>query len=360
MGNLFKLLLILLKLPLAGLLWLAVSLRHALYACQILKQHEVEIPAVCVGNLAVGGTGKTPHAQMLAQLLSDEGVQVAVLSRGYGRKSRGFLYVQAASEARRVGDEPLQIKRRFPDVTVAVCKNRVLGVKKIVADNPKVKVVILDDAFQHRRLKAGLSMVLTAYDNLVTKDYMLPLGRLRDAASQLSRAEMVIVTKCPQNLKPIDFNVLEKNLKIRPYQHLYFTTYAYGSMVSMATGEPVAALGAGCGVIALAGIANPQPFFDRLKLRYAPLQTIRLPDHHRFTARDVRRIEKALRQQPNSVIVTTEKDAMRLADASIPHELKSKIYYQPVDVQFLNNGQKSFIQKTLSYVRENKRIGHLY
>lgn len=360
MGKLLHGLAILLKLPLAGLLWLAVSVRHALYACQILKQHEVKIPVVCVGNLTVGGTGKTPHAQMLVQLLGSEGVEVAVLSRGYRRKSSGFLYVEKASTACSVGDEPLQIKRRFPEVTVAVCKDRVLGVKKIVKDNPKVKVVILDDAFQYRRLKAGLSMVLTTCDNLATKDCMLPLGRLRDAASQLARAEMVIVTKCPQNLKPIDFNVLEKNLKIRPYQHLYFTTYAYGGMVRMDTGEPAPALNANSGVVALAGIANPQPFFDLLKARYTPVQTIRLPDHHRFTARDVKLLEKAMQQQPDSVIVTTEKDAMRLADANIPHELKRKIYYQPIDVQFLNNGQKSFIQKTLSYVRENKRIGHLY
>jgi tetraacyldisaccharide 4'-kinase len=358
-GKLFQLLLILLKLPLAGLLWLIVSVRHALYACHIFRQHEVKVPVVCVGNLAVGGTGKTPHVQMLTQLLSDEGLTVAVLSRGYGRKSRGFRYVEKASAAREAGDEPLQIKRRFPNVVVAVCEDRVLGVKKIMADSPKVNVVILDDAFQHRRLKAGLSIVLTTCDNLVTKDYMLPLGRLRDAASQLSRAEMVIVTKCPQSLKPIDFNVLEKNLKIRPYQHLYFTAYAYGSMVRMDTGEPVAALNAES-VIALAGVANPQPFFDLLRERYSPVQTICLPDHHRFTARDVKQLEKAVQRQPGSVVVTTEKDAMRLADVAIPCELKSKIYYQPLDVQFLNNGQKSFIQKTLSYVRENKRISHLY
>jgi tetraacyldisaccharide 4'-kinase len=358
-GKLFWLPLILLKLPLAGLLWLAVSVRHALYACKILKQYEVKTPVICVGNVTVGGTGKTPHVQMLVQLLSSEGVKVAVLSRGYRRKTKGFRYVESANAACEVGDEPLQIKRRFPEVTVAVCKDRLLGVKKIVEDNSEVKVVILDDAFQHRRLKAGLSIVLTTYDNLATKDYMLPLGRLRDVVSQLPRAEMVIVTKCPQNLKPIDFNLLEKELKVRTYQRLYFTTYTYGSVMHMDGGEPVAALSAKS-VIALAGIANPQPFFDLLKARYTLAQTLRFPDHHCFSARDVRLLENALQRHPDSVVVTTEKDAMRLADAAISDELKRRIYYQPIDVQFLNNGLKSFIQKTLSYVRENKRIGHLY
>jgi tetraacyldisaccharide 4'-kinase len=353
------LLLVLLKLPLAGLFWFAVSVRHRLYACKILRQREVKIPVVCVGNLTVGGTGKTPHVQMLVQLLSDEGVKAAVLSRGYRRKSSGFLYVETTSAARDVGDEPLQVKRRFPEATVAVCNDRVRGAKKIIEDNPEVKAIILDDGFQHRRLKAGLSIVLTTYDNLVTKDYMLPLGRLRDTVSRLYHAEMVVVTKCPPNLKPIDFNVLEKDLKIRPYQRLYFTTCACGDMVRMDTGEPAAALNAKS-VIALAGIANPQPFFDLLKERHPVAQTLRFPDHHRFGARDVRQLENAVRQNPGSVVATTEKDAMRLADTAMSSELKSKIYYQPIEVQFLDNGQNSFIQKTLSYVRENKRIGHLY
>ncbi|MDR0687624.1 MAG: tetraacyldisaccharide 4'-kinase [Prevotellaceae bacterium] len=361
MRVLFRALLILLKLPLASLFWLAVNVRHVLYAHKILKQHEFKIPVICVGNLAVGGTGKTPHVQLLLQLLllHSEGIKVATLSRGYRRKSVGFCYVEQSSAACEVGDEPLQIKRRFPQATVAVCKNRALGIKKIIEDNPEVKAVVLDDAFQHRRVKAGLSIVLTTCDNLATKDYMLPLGRLRDSANQLHRAEMVVVTKCPHNLKPIDFNVLEKNLKIRPYQYLYFTTCTYGSMVHLATGKPVAALDAKS-VIALAGIANPQPFFDRLKERYPLAQTLRFADHHCFSARDLKRLAQAMQRHSGSVVVTTEKDAMRLMDAGMSDELKSKIYYQPIDTQFLNNGQQCFIQKTLSYVRKNKRIGHLH
>jgi tetraacyldisaccharide 4'-kinase len=355
----FRALLIPLKLPLAGLFWLAVNVRHALYAHKIFRQHEFKIPLICVGNLTVGGTGKTPHVQMLLQHFRDKGVKAATLSRGYKRSSRGFLYIEKTSTACEAGDEPLQIKRRFPEVTVAVCKDRAAGIKKITDDNPEVEVIILDDAFQHRRVKAGLSIVLTTFDNLATKDYMLPLGRLRDSKNQLPRAEMVVVTKCPADLKPTDFNALAKELKIRPCQRLYFTSYAYGSIIHIATGNVVETLDAKR-VIALAGVANPQPFFDLLKERYATVQTLRFADHHRFSKRDVQLLEQTLRQYPDSVVVTTEKDAMRLMDVNMSYELKSKIYYQPIDVQFLNNGQQCFIQKTLSYVRENKRIGHLH
>jgi tetraacyldisaccharide 4'-kinase len=354
-----NILLNLLKLPLAGAFWFAVNIRHSLYAWNVFKQHEFGIPVVCVGNLAVGGTGKTPHVQLLTQLLSEQKLQVAILSRGYGRKSKGFLYVEANSTAGMVGDEPLQAKLQHPEATVAVCKDRVKGIKKIVADNPTVKAIILDDAFQHRRVKAGLSILLTTYDNLATKDYMLPLGRLRDSVNQLQRAEMVIVTKCPDNLQPIDYTLLSKDLQMRPFQYLYFTTYAYGALVHLSTGKPAANLSA-TSVIALAGVASPQPFFGWLKQRYTLAQTFRFPDHHRFSKSDVRRLEQAAQAHPDSIVVATEKDAMRLLHTAMSEELRSKIYYQPISVQFLNNGKQCFTEKTLSYVRENKRVGHLY
>ncbi|MDR2937341.1 MAG: tetraacyldisaccharide 4'-kinase [Prevotellaceae bacterium] len=349
---------ILLALPLAGLLWLVVNVRHLLYAWKIFKQHEFKTPVICVGNLAVGGTGKTPHVQMLLQLLSEQGVKVAVLSRGYKRKSKGFLYVETESMAAKVGDEPLQIKRRFPNVAVAVCKNRFYAIQRMKKEVAGLQAVILDDAFQYRRVKAGLSMVLTTFDNLVTKDYMLPLGRLRDSANQLSRAEMVIVTKCPHNLRPIDFNILEKDLKIRPYQHLYFTTYECGEYVHLSTGE--AKKPETKSVIALAGIAHPKPFFKNLEKDFTLVQSITFPDHHHFGKRDVGRLQKALAAHPGSAIITTEKDAMRLAHTPMSSELRSAIYYHPINVEFLNNGKESFAKNTLSYVRENKRISHLY
>jgi len=350
---------ILLSLPLAGLFWLAVNVRHLLYEWKILKQHEFKIPVICVGNLAVGGTGKTPHVQLLVKMLSAHGVRnVAVLSRGYKRKSKGFLYVEKDSTAAQVGDEALQVKRRFPEATVAVCVNRVHAIRRLQKDNPNLQAVILDDAFQHRRVKAGLSMVLTTFDNLATKDYMLPLGRLRDSTNQLPRAEMVIVTKCPHKLQPIDINILEKDLKIRPYQFLYFTTYACGEYVHLSSGSAVKVEKKNA--VALAGIAHPQPFFDRLKKDFKVVQTLTFADHHHFSASDVKRLEDVLAAHPDSVVVTTEKDAMRLTDTPMSDVLRSAIYYQPISVEFLNNGKQSFTKNTLSYVRENKRISHLY
>ncbi len=342
----------------AGLFWLAVNLRHLLYSWRILRQHEPKIPTICVGNLTVGGTGKTPHVQLLVELLGSCGMSVAVLSRGYKRRSSGFRYVEAGSPAELVGDEALQVKRRFPGVTVAVCVNREQAIQRLQKEHPGLQVVVLDDAFQYRRVKAGLSIVLTTFDNLATKDYMLPLGRLRDSVNQLPRAEIVVVTKCPQKLRPIDFNILEKDLKIRPYQHLYFTTYTRGEYVSLSSGQ--AGKPEKKRAIALAGIAQPKAFFEGLKKDVTLVQTFRFADHHRFTAGDIRRIEKVYAEHPDSVIITTEKDAMRLLDTPMSDELRSAIYYQPINVDFLNNGKQSFTKNTFSYVRENKRIGHLY
>ncbi len=348
----------LLAMPFAGLFWMVVNIRHLLYSWKVFKPHEFKIPVICVGNLTVGGTGKTPHAQLLVQLLSEQGVKVAVLSLGYKRKSSGFVYAKNDSTANQVGDEVLQIKRRFPNTTVAVCKDRVYGINKLKKDNPALQAIILDDAFQYRRVKAGLSIILTTFDNLVTKDYMLPLGHLRDSANQLPRAEMVIVTKCPHSLRPIDFNILEKDLKIRPYQHLFFTKYVSGDYVHLSTGE--AGKVEKKSAVAVAGIASPQPFFNGLKKDFKVVQTFKFADHHHFSKSDVKQLEKALVTHLDSVVVTTEKDAMRLLGVPMSIALRNAIYYQPVNVEFLNNGKQHFAQKVMSYVREKKRISHLY
>ena len=349
---------ILLAIPLAGIFWAVVSIRHLLYAWKIFKQHEFDIPTICVGNLTVGGTGKTPHVQLLVKLLCEQDMKVAVLSRGYKRKSKGFLYVEENSTAEQVGDEALQVKRRYPQAAVAVCVDRVEGIRRLQKDNPDLQVVVLDDAFQYRRVKAGLSIVLTTFDNLCTKDYMLPLGCLRDSNSQLPRAEIVIVTKCPRNLRPIDFNMLEKDLKICPYQRLFFSTYTSGKYVRLSTSKVEKSEQKNA--IALAGIAQPQPFFEGLKKEFEVVQTFKFPDHHHFGKSDIDRLENALAVYPDSAVITTEKDAMRLTDTPMSNELRNAIYYLPISVEFLNDGKQSFTQKIISYVRESKRIGCLY
>jgi tetraacyldisaccharide 4'-kinase len=293
---------------------------------------------------------------MLVHLLQEHGVQVAVLSRGYKRKTRGFLYVKDSSLARDTGDESLQIKRRYPDAIVAVSENRVKGIKQIKKDDPNVRVVILDDAYQHRKVRAGMSILLTTYDKLMTKDMMMPLGTLRDKPSRRSHADMVIITKCPRILRPIDFNVLEKDVKLYPYQCLYFTSYVYKAPIDIKTKKSNADFPKSQKVIAVAGIAKPEPFFEHVEKNHNLVRSIAYTDHHNFGASDIARLERALREHPESIVMTTEKDAVRLADCKLSKELQSKLYYVPISVQFLNNGKPEFSKKTISYVRENKRI----
>jgi tetraacyldisaccharide 4'-kinase len=349
------------KAPLAALFWLAVCIRHCLYDWNFLRQREFKFPVICVGNLAVGGTGKTPHVLLLLQILAEHGIAAAVLSRGYKRRSKGFRYVEANDNADSSGDEPLLIKRRHPNAVVAVCADRAAGIERIVAEHPTVKVVLLDDAFQHRRVKAGLSIVLTTYDRLATHDYMLPLGHLRDLPSRLRHADIVVVSKCPPTLKPIDFNLLAKHLKPCPYQLLYFSSYRYAQPILLSPSDtPQAAPPLGSEVIAVAGVANPQPFFAQLQHHFQLLQTLTFSDHHRFSRRDILRLESLHESYPQCAIIATEKDAVRLAHLELSASLRSKLYYLPIDVQVINNNLQCFTQKIINYVTANKRVGRLY
>jgi tetraacyldisaccharide 4'-kinase len=309
-----------------------------------------------VGNLAVGGTGKTPHTEMLIRLFQKEGIKFAALSLGYKRRSKGFLYADKDSTAQMVGDEPCQVKRQFPDAIVAVCKSRVEGIKRIKKDYADVQVVILDDAMQHRQVKPGMTILLTTCDKIVTQDHMLPWGTLRDIPSRYTHADMVMVTKCPENITPIDLSVLKKELRLKPCQWLFFTAYTYGTPLQLSSNEPLKDIPKSGSVLALAGIAKPQPFFDYVKKTYTLAHTFRFADHHNFSKQELDAIAKKVQGMPDGVLFTTEKDAARLADSSLPAEVKERIYYIPIQVNFLNNGEKEFSQKTIQYVRENKKI----
>jgi tetraacyldisaccharide 4'-kinase len=248
---------------------------------------------------------------------------------------------------------------------VAVCADRAAGIERIVGEHPELKAVLLDDAFQHRRVKAGLSIVLTTCDRLATNDYMLPLGRLRDLRSRLWQADMVVVSKCPSTLKPIDFNLLEKYLKIRPYQLLYFSSYRYAQPILLTAFDAQqdalqAALPLGSEVIAVAGVANPLPFFEHLQQHFRLAQTLAFSDHHRFARRDILRLETLHQEHPQCAIIATEKDAVRLAGIGLSASLRSCLYYLPIDVQVINNALPSFTQKIINYVSKNKRVGRLY
>jgi tetraacyldisaccharide 4'-kinase len=325
-----------LSLPYAAAVWV----RNKCYDWRVFKSVEFRLPVLAVGNITVGGTGKTPHTEWLASLLQTT-TEVAVLSRGYKRKTKGFRYVETANTVQQAGDEPLQMKRKNPALTVAVDADRVAGIRRLQKDFPQLGAVILDDAFQHRRVRPALSILLVDYHRPLHTDHCLPYGRLRDNVSQKRRADVVIVTKCPDKLQPIELRVASKNLDLYPYQQLYFTRFAYGAAKAVfdenrRPGAPVKQ------AIALTGIANPVPFIDYLQENYQLAQHLNFPDHHFFTKHDVGAIHAAATACPEALLFTTEKDAQRLRETDgWNDEVKKRLFYIPVTVSFLPSSDET-------------------
>jgi tetraacyldisaccharide 4'-kinase len=355
---------ILLKL-LSVIYGIVVSIRNEMFNLRLLSSKEFDIPIISVGNITVGGTGKTPHTEYVAELLK-KNFRVAVLSRGYKRKSWGYRLVETSSKTREVGDEPLQIKLKFSELIVAVDANRVRGIKHLIALPEKPAVIILDDAFQHQYVSPGINILLTDYNRLITHDSLLPYGRLRESATNKSRATIIIVTKCPPEIKPIDERIITKDLEIRPYQNLYFTRINYGPLVPVFPQEvviPVLELSESTGILLVTGIANPAPLKEHLLLGSHTIETMKFKDHHQFTAKDIERIRTKFDTiaTTQKIIITTEKDMVRFRDlTSIPEIIRQNIYYVPVKVSFLNNAGNEFDRKILSYVKENKGNFNFY
>ena len=270
-----------------------VNIRNTLFNLNILRTREFEVPVISVGNITVGGTGKTPHTEHLIALLSKK-FEIAVLSRGYKRKSNGFLLVETDSFIRQTGDEPLQIKRKFPGIMVAVDENRVRGIEKILEISEKrPDVIILDDAFQHRYVTPSINILLIDFTRMITEDDMLPLGRLREPASNRDRANIIIVTKCPREIKPIDERIITKDLHIWPYQDLFFSRIKYGEMLPLfpdKVREKKACLDADTGILLLTGIANPDPLRDKLLQTTKSVVSATYPDHYPFTLKDMEKV----------------------------------------------------------------------
>lgn len=356
-------------LPLSWLYGLGVAFRNWLFNKNILKQQTFDLPVINVGNLTVGGTGKTPHVEYLIRLLSPV-TQVAVLSRGYKRKTKGYRLASSLSTSGEIGDEPLQMKHKFPNVYVAVDENRPDGIRRLTTDNATADTgaVILDDAFQHRYVKPGLNILLTDYNRPFFSDCLLPAGRLREPADGKRRANIVIVTKCPKTLKPMDFRVLAKQLSLYPYQSLYFTTLSYGTpypLFSGDEGENTAAKEqlslSRQHVLLLTGIAAPQEMAADVSRKCKHLETLFFADHHAFTDADIQQINKAFDTLPlPRVIITTEKDASRLRlSEGLSDDARRHLYVQPVKVAFLNGQEETFNSKILDYVRENTTNGSM-
>ena len=339
---------------------MVVNIRNTLFNLNILRAREFEVSVISVGNITVGGTGKTPHTEHLIGLLSKK-FDIAVLSRGYKRKTKGFMLVETDSFIRQSGDEPLQIKRKFPGVMVAVDENRVRGIEKILEISEKrPDVIILDDAFQHRYVTPSINILLIDFSRMITEDDMLPYGRLREPASNRDRANIIIVTKCPREIKPIDERIITKDLHIWPYQDLFFSRIKYSEMLPLFPNkvkEKKLCLDADTGILLLTGIANPQPLRDKLLQTTKSVVSAAYPDHYPFSLKDMEKVAGQLEAMSaeKKIIVTTEKDTFRILEIeNLPATIAENLYYIPIEIRFINQTDNDFDKKIMKYVGENK------
>ena len=317
---------------------LVLRIRHLLYDKGWKKSFPAAVPTMCVGNITVGGTGKTPHVELLLRLLLAAGKQPAVLSRGYKRKLKGFQLLPADSSAALYGDEPVQIAHKFPEVPVAVDKDRVHGCEQLAS---KASCIVLDDAFQYRRLRATLNIVLVDFHRPIFKDRLLPWGRLRDLPKRLQAAQVVIVTKCPAELSAQEREAWRKDLHLSPEQQLFFTTLQYGTPLPVFPDADSHYLYAKqCTV--LTGIANDAPLRSYLSDTYKISQHLQFPDHHAYTRADIRRIAGAVKASATSCVFTTEKDAQRLRDCkNVPQNIRERLFFVPIEAAFLQEEEQA-------------------
>ena len=354
--------------PITIIYGIVVYLRNSFYDYNIFSSQEFDTPIISVGNITVGGTGKTPHIEYLVSILKGD-FKVATLSRGYKRKTKDFQLASENSTVSEIGDEPKQIKHKFPEISVAVDRDRVSGINKLneYHGEDEIGVILLDDAFQHRAVRPGLSILLIDYNRPLSEDHLLPYGRLRERPHQMRRANIIIITKSPAEIKPIERRIIEKELKIFPYQSLYFTTIKYGKFSPAVKGvkdfQPIEVNKKSQSILLVTGIANANPLIDHLEKYSDDIEHINFPDHHNFTDNDIEKIREKYNnlKREDKLIVTTEKDAVRIQDLSISKELASlPFYYIPIEVDFLYNDDEFFNKQITSYVRKNNRNNNLY
>jgi tetraacyldisaccharide 4'-kinase len=346
--------------PLSWLYGLGVGFRNLLFKLGILKSRAFDIPVISVGNITVGGSGKTPHVEYLVSLLKDK-MKVAVLSRGYKRKSKGYVLANDDTTMREIGDEPYQMKQKFPELYVAVDKKRTEGIDRLTHDEQTkdVDVILLDDAYQHRYVKPGVNILLVDYHRLIIYDKLLPAGCLREPKEGKSRADIVIITKCPKDLRPMEYRVLMKALDLYPYQSLYFTTLIYDNLKQVYGTEsmPINSLPDRCNVLLLTGIASPKQMQNDLSVYNYNLSYLSFSDHHNFSKKDIRTINRKFAELPSpKVIITTEKDVARIKFVEgLNDEAKESMYALPVRIQFMLGQEEEFNNKIINYVRKNSR-----
>ncbi len=318
-----------------------LRVRHWMFDVGMLHSESFDIPVLCVGNITVGGTGKTPAVEMLVGYYSKR-YNVAVVSRGYGRKTKGYLEVSIEDSYVNVGDEPLQIKRKFPNVPVVVCEKRAYAIARIREEMPDVNMIIMDDGFQHRFVKPFINIIMVDATRPVEKDHLLPYGQLRDTISSLHRAHYFIETKCPEDMLPIHMRIQRKVLSFKPSQQVFFTRFQRSEMRTLVENKPQS-LPANSKVIAMSGIGNSEAFNEELRSRFNVVDTLDFDDHHTYRLGDLALMQKALERNPDAVIVTTEKDAVKLFNSRrIPAEVSSRILYESVEIRFVDDADEFF------------------
>lgn len=330
--------------PFAILYGFITSIRNFLFDKGILKSYSFDTPIIAVGNLSVGGTGKTPQIEYLIRLLSPN-YKVATLSRGYKRQSKGFILADSTSNAEILGDEPFQFYKKFNNIQVAVDADRKNGIEKLLSQPVKPEIILLDDAFQHRKVKAGFYILLTSYDDLYSDDYMLPTGNLRESRCGAKRANIIIVTKCPATLSLDEQNKIAAKLKLESNQELYFSFIDYDELVYSDDKTMKVSEIKNVNKLLLAGIAKPNPFFAYLQSEND--EKLVFPDHHHFTENDINDIKN---KSQNKIIITTEKDFVRLK-GSIPNE---QLFYFPIRSSFLS-ASYNFDKTITNYVGTSTR-----
>jgi tetraacyldisaccharide 4'-kinase len=351
--------------PLAFLYGLVVFVRNKCFDFGLIKGEKFTLPVISVGNITIGGTGKTPHTEYLINLLQKENLKVAMVSRGYRRRTKGLVVANENSTARDIGDEPYQMLRKFPHIAIAVDAKRKRAIDFLQKKDSAIQAVVLDDAYQHRYVVAGVSILLINYNRLIYNDRILPYGRLREPAEECDRADIIIVTKCPQNLQPIDLRLINTNLKVKPHQRLYFSTFEYEEIYpvfssvenqwNMAKLQEVKA-----GVLIVTGIVSANELYHYVEEKLGYYEKMRFRDHHRFSKKDIARIALKFNNmtQKYKFILVSEKDAARLlSDVAFPENLKPYVYTIPIKVKFLLDQQEMFNKQIMDYVIKNKRNG---
>lgn len=324
-------------LPAASLYGAATAVRNFCYDRGLKKSFRADIPVISVGNITAGGTGKTPHTEYLIRLLQNR-CRLAVLSRGYGRKTKGYLSADAGSSPETLGDEPYQMHSKYPSITVAVAEKRCIGLKAL-ADSISPDAVILDDAFQHRAVTPSLNILLVSYRRNIMEDALIPAGLLRESTSGRKRADIVIVTKCPDDMSREDMEIFRTSLDLNDSQKLFFTRIKYGNLTSLdgsAGAIPTDSLAPDMEITIVTGIASPQPILETLGRHTRRISPIIFPDHHVFSISDLEKVRKDA--GGSSIIVITEKDAVKISSLDIDRELRKRIFVLPIEVEFLQNG----------------------